>query len=76
MYVSESFGRHFWVDEEDQFRSAGSFIDGTADMDNADYVSDWEEWEGVDFDLLFAIYRTELHNKWSHANSLSFQGAA
>ena len=76
MYVSESFGRHFWVDDEDQFRSAPSFIDGTADMDNADYVSDWEEWEGVDFDLLLNIYRTELHNKWSHANSLSFQGAA
>ena len=76
MYVSESFGRHFWVDDEDQFRSAGSFIDGTADMDNADYVSDWDEWEGVDYDLLIDIYRTELHNTWSHANSLSFQGAA
>tara|TARA_B100001173_G_scaffold251672_1_gene222673 strand:+ start:395 stop:622 length:228 start_codon:yes stop_codon:yes gene_type:complete len=74
MYVSESFGRHFWVDEEDQFRSAGSFIDGTADMDNADYVSDWEDWEGVNYDLLFAIYRTELHNKWSYANSLSHNG--
>ena len=46
MYVSESFGRHFWVDEEDQFRSAPSFIDHTADMDNADYVSDWDEWGG------------------------------
>ena len=74
MYVSKSFGRHFWVDDEDQFRSAGSFIDGTADMDNADYVSDWEEWEGVNFDLLFNIYRTELHNKWSYANSLSHTG--
>ena len=76
MYVSESFGRHFWVDKEDQFRSAPTFQDDTADLDNADYVSDWTEWEGVNFDLLFAIYRTELHNKWSHAGSLTFRGAA
>ena len=55
MYVSESFGRHFWVDDNDNFRSAPSFLDDTADMDNADYVSDWDEWEGVNFDLLLSI---------------------
>ena len=74
MYVSESFGRHFWVDEEDQFRSAPSFIDNTADLDNADYVSDWTDWEGVNMDLLFKIYKTCIFNKQDHYNSISLQG--
>ena len=70
MYVSESFGRHFWVDKEDQFRSAPSFIDHTADMDNADYVSEWTEWEGVNFENLLNIYKTELYNKWNHGGGI------
>ena len=74
MYVSESFGRHFWVDEEDQFRSAPSFIDHTADMDNADYVSDWDDWVGVNVSLLFQIHRTCLHLKQDHHNSVSLLG--
>ena len=74
MYVSESFGRHFWVDEEDQFRSAPSFIDNSADLDNADYVSDWDEWEGVNMSLLFQIHRTCLHLKQDHHNSLNLVG--
>ena len=75
MFVSDSFGRHFWVDENDQFRSAPSFQDNTADMDNADYVSEWTDLEGVNLDLLLNIYKSELHNKWNHANSLSLRGA-
>ena len=75
MYISEAFGRHFWVDDEDQFRSAPSFQDNTADLDNSDYVSDWTDWEGVNFDLLLNIYKSELYNKWNYANSLSLRGA-
>jgi len=75
MFVSDSFGRHFWVDENDQFRSAPSFQDNTADMDNADYVSEWTDLEGVNLDLLLNIYKSELHNKWNYANSLSLRGA-
>ena len=75
MFVSDSFGRHFWVDENDQFRSAPSFQDNTADMDNADYVSEWTDLEGVNLDLLLNIYKSELHNKWNHANSISLRGA-
>lgn len=75
MFVSDSFGRHFWVDENDQFRSAPSFQDNTADMDNADYVSEWTDLEGVNLDLLLNIYKSELHNKWNYANSLSWRGA-
>ena len=75
MFVSDSFGRHFWVDENDQFRSAPSFQDNTADLDNADYVSEWTDLEGVNLDLLLNIYKSELHNKWNYANSLSWRGA-
>ena len=75
MFVSDSFGRHFWVDENDQFRSAPSFQDNTADLDNSDYVSDWTDLEGVNLDLLLNIYKSELHNKWNYANSLSLRGA-
>ncbi len=75
MFISDSFGRHFWVDENDQFRSAPSFQDNTADMDNADYVSEWTDLEGVNLDLLLNIYKSELHNKWNHANSISLRGA-
>ena len=70
MYSSETFGRHFWVDDEDQFRSAPSFQDNTADMDNADYVSEWSEWEGVNFENLLNIYKTELYNKWNHGGGI------
>ena len=70
MLVSDSFGSHFWVDDEDQFRSAPSFKDNTADMDNADYVSEWTEWEGVNFENLLNIYKTELYNKWNHGGGI------
>ena len=77
MYVSESVGRHFWVDEEDEFRSAPSFIDHTADMDNAAYVSDWEEWEGVNFDFTFSPFIGQnCLNKWNYADPLSHTGVS
>ena len=75
MYVSEAFGRHFWVDDEDNLKSAPSYIDGTADFECEDYVSEWDDLDGVNLDLLLQIHKTELHNKWSHAGSLSLQGA-
>jgi len=75
MYVSEAFGRHFWVDDEDNLKSAPSYIDGTADFDCEDYVSEWDDLDGVNLDLLLQIHKTELHNKWSHAGSLSLRGA-
>ena len=75
MFHSKSFGRIFWVDENHDFKSCPQNIDGTGDFDQEDYVSDWTEWDGVNFDLLFNIHKTELHNKWYHGGSLSLQGA-
>ena len=75
MYSSEAFGRLFWVDDDLEFRSCPQYIDGTGDFDNADYVSEWDDWEGVNFDLLFNIHKTCLNTKQNYHNSLSLQGA-
>mgnify|MGYP001137001054 CR=1 FL=1 len=75
MYSSEAFGRLFWVDDDMDLMSCPQFTDGTGDFDNSDYVSDWDDWEGVNFDLLFKIYKTCIFNKQDHYNSLSLQGA-
>ncbi len=75
MYSSEAFGRLFWVDDDLEFRSCPQFIDGTGDFDNSDYVSEWDDWEGVNMDLLFNIHKTCLNTKQIYHNSLSLQGA-
>ena len=74
MYSSDFFGRIFWVDEDLEFKSCPQYIDGTGDFDNADYVSDWTDWDGVNVSLLFQIHRTCLHLKQDHHNSLSLKG--
>ena len=74
MYYSNFFGRIFWVDDEMNFKSCPQNIDETGDFDAEDYVSEWTDWEGVDFSLLFQIHRTCLHLKQDHANSLSLKG--
>ena len=70
MYSSEAFGRLFWVDDNLDFRSCPQYVDGTGDFDNADYVSEWTEWEGVNFENLLNIYKTELYNKWNHGGGI------
>jgi len=75
MYSSEAFGRLFWVDDDLEFRSCPQFTDGTGDFDNSDYVSEWDDWEGVNMDLLFNIHKTCLNTKQVYHNSLSLQGA-
>ena len=50
MFHSKSFGRIFWVDERDDFRSCPERVDGTGDFDNSDYVSEWNDFEGVNFE--------------------------
>ena len=74
MYSSETFGRLFWVDDNFDFKSCPQFVDGTGDFDVEDYVSDWTDWEGVNFSLLFQIHKTCLHLKQDHSNSVSLKG--
>ena len=74
MYSSDFFGRLFWVDDDLEFKSCPLYENGTGDFDNEDYVSDWEDWDGVNVSLLFQIHRTCLHLKQDHHNSVSLLG--
>ena len=71
MYSSETFGRLFWVDDDYEFKSCPLNVDGTGDFDCEDYVSEWTDWDGVNMEILFNIYRCELINKVEYAGSLT-----
>ena len=70
MYASETFGRMFWVDDDFEFKSCPLNVNGTGDFDVEDYVSEWCDWEGVDYNLLLAIHRCELLNKVQYKGSI------
>ena len=63
MLLSLHFGRFFWFDDENEFCSCPANVDGTADEDNWDYVSEWQELEGVNLDKLFTIHRNLVTDK-------------
>ena len=75
MYKSETFGRIFWVDDNYEFKSCPLCIDGTGDFEMEDYVSEWQDWEGVDMNLLLGIHRCELLNKTQYSGSLTHREA-
>ena len=74
MYKSNKFGRIFWIDDNNDFKSCPLNVDETGDFTCEDYVSEWTDWEGVDMNLLFQIHRTCLHLQQDHHNSLSLMG--
>ena len=74
MYSSDHFGRIFWVDENNDFRSCPLNVNETGDFDNSDYVSEWTDWEGVNFETLFNIHQSCVINKQIHSNSLTLEG--
>ena len=74
MFKSQTFGRIFWVDDKDDFRSRPQNIDGTGDYDCSDYVEEWSDWEGVNMETLFNIHQSCVINKQNHANSLTLEG--
>ena len=71
MYSSSTFGRIFWVDDDYEFKSCPLCVDGTGDFDQEDYVCEWTDWEGVNMEILFNIYRCELINKVEYGGSLT-----
>ena len=75
MYKSETFGRIFWVDDDYEFKSCPLCIDGTGDFDVEDYVSEWEDWEGVDYNKLFNIHKFCIINKLNYACSITHREA-
>ena len=71
MYSSETFGRLFWVDDNLDLQSCPQNIDGTGDFNCSDYVSEWTDWEGVDYNKLLDIHKFCILNKTEYAGSLS-----
>ena len=75
MYASETFGRLFWVDDDFEFKSCPLNVDGTGDFDCDDYVSEWTDWEGVDYNKLFNIHKFCILNKLNYAGSITHREA-
>ena len=71
MYLSEHFGRAFWVDSSNEFRSCPLFVNNKPDYSQADYVSEWTDWEGVNYEKLFYIHHLEIINKERFNNKLT-----
>ena len=71
MFLSEHFGRAFWVDDNNEFKSCPLFDNNEPDLSLSDYVSEWTDWEGVDFNKLFYIHHLEIINKNKFGNKLT-----
>ena len=63
MIHSMAFGRAFWLDEENEVCSAPWRKDGTVDMAQMDYVSEWTDLEGVDMYRLMDIIKQLINDK-------------
>ena len=63
MIHSESFGRAFWLDDDNEVCSAPWRVDGTVDTANMDYVSEWQDMEGVDIMRLMDIVKRLIDDK-------------
>ena len=71
MFKSNFFGRIFWVDDNNDFKSCPLNVDNTGDFDQTDYVSEWTDWEGVDYNELLNIHKFCILNKTEYAGSLT-----
>jgi len=58
MLMSLHFGRHFWLDDDNNMMSCPTFVDGQPDILNEDYVSEWDDISTTDLDKLFYIHRS------------------
>ena len=63
MLLSLHFGRHFWLDDNNEMMSCPSFVDGNPDLFNEDYVSEWDDFSDVDVSKLLYIYRSLVLDK-------------
>ena len=66
MIHSESFGRAFWLDEENELCSAPWRKDGIVDTANMDYVSEWQDMEGVDIMKLMNVVKRLIDDKMNN----------
>ena len=57
------FAMGFWLDDTNDLKYAPLNVDNTVDIDCDGYVSEWDEWEGVDYNKLFEIYSQLVTHK-------------
>ena len=69
MFLSEQFGRAFWLDDDNEFRSCPLKLNNIPDLDHIDYVSEWTDLEGLELGKLLNIHKIVLHNR-IHSKSL------
>ena len=72
MFQSDTFGRAFWVDVNNDLRSCTLFNNNEPDLDQIDYVSEWTDLEGLELDKLLNIHRIELINKMEYEGKYDF----
>ena len=63
MISSMHFGMTFWLDDDNEFCYCPTFNNNEPDEDNWGYVSEWTDFDGVDFNQLFAIHRELVTQK-------------
>ena len=69
MFLSEHFGRAFWIDNDNEFRSCPLKVNNTVHFEQTDYVSEWTDLEGLELGKLLNIHKIVLHNR-IHSKSL------
>ena len=63
MIHSESFGRAFWLDNDNEICSPPWRKGGSVDMEQMDYLADWSDMEGVSMYNLMEIIRRLIDDK-------------
>ena len=67
MINSNTFGMTFWLDDDNEFRYCPTFTNNEPDKSCSGYVVEWDDWEGVDYNELFAIHRKLVTTKVSNS---------
>ena len=71
MFKSKTFGRAFWVDDNNDLKSCPLKVNNEPDFTQEDYVEEWTDLEGLELDKLLYIYKTELLYKVNSNNKVS-----
>ena len=72
--LSLHFGRTFWLDDEDELCSAPTFKNGETDYEKWDYVSEWQDLEGINLDALLNIHKNlVIKNYIENTEKLNFR---
>ena len=67
-------GRTFWLDDEDELCSAPTFKNGETDYEMWDYVSEWQDLEGINLDALLNIHKNlVIKNYIENTEKLNFR---